>query len=182
MERMIPILQFVGFKKSGKTTVITQLINSLAEGGIQIGVIKHHGHGGTPDFFEADYVDSSQFYQRGASLTSVEGDGMIVTRTNRPERDLLEAMIQFHISLSVDLIFIEGYKKAPYPKIALVRNAEDWNELAERCERIIGVIQQHELSELESCELPIFTLEDSESYITHITEWFKNERKDNRKI
>ncbi|MBW1711675.1 MAG: molybdopterin-guanine dinucleotide biosynthesis protein MobB [Deltaproteobacteria bacterium] len=43
---MPPILAFSGFSQSGKTTLLKGVVAILAQRGIRVGVVKHHGHGG----------------------------------------------------------------------------------------------------------------------------------------
>lgn len=38
------ILQVVGFKNSGKTTMISRWVRLLKENGLTVAVVKHHGH------------------------------------------------------------------------------------------------------------------------------------------
>ena len=46
------VFQIVGFKNSGKTTLIKNLIHLLTDQQIEVAVLKHHGHGGIPDIGE----------------------------------------------------------------------------------------------------------------------------------
>ena len=43
------ILQVVGYQNSGKTSFVSELTARLSATGLRVGVIKHHGHGGTFD-------------------------------------------------------------------------------------------------------------------------------------
>ncbi len=39
------ILQIVGYKKSGKTTLMRHIVSFLKSHGYTVATIKHHGHG-----------------------------------------------------------------------------------------------------------------------------------------
>jgi len=123
----VPIIQIVGYKNSGKTTVTELLIECFKEAGFRTGAVKHHGHGGKPDRIED--TDSNKYLQAGATCSAVYGDGeWQFTVTDDIPFDL-NAMIQLQETLGATLILIEGFKKLNYPKIVLLRDEKDWNLL-----------------------------------------------------
>ncbi|MBZ5201838.1 molybdopterin-guanine dinucleotide biosynthesis protein B [Planomicrobium chinense] len=123
----VRILQVVGFKNSGKTTLMKRLIELTRTSGMKVSAIKHHGHGGRPELPPQE-TDSTQFLASGAASSLVYGDGLVQMHLEEPEADL-EKFIRFSLLANPDLILIEGFKAAPYPKIVLVRSPEDWREL-----------------------------------------------------
>ena len=115
----VPVLQIVGYKNSGKTTLACRLIRALASQGIRVGSAKHDAHQ-----FQLDDpgTDSSLHLEHGAVetvLTSSEA-----TRIMRKSVTSLEEIVH-SMHGRVDLLIAEGFKAADYPKVALIRNAEE---------------------------------------------------------
>ncbi|ETP68157.1 molybdopterin-guanine dinucleotide biosynthesis protein B [Planococcus glaciei] len=123
----VKILQIVGFKNSGKTTLMNRLIERAQTSGRKVSAIKHHGHSGIPEL-PPKGTDSTQFLASGAASSLVYGGGLVQLHLEEPEADL-EKFIRFSLLANPDLILIEGFKGAGYPKIVLVRSQEDWREL-----------------------------------------------------
>ena len=84
------IIQVIGYKNSGKTTLICDLIEKSKELGLNSATIKHHGHGGKPDVKEN--TDSYLHKKAGAVMAGVEGDGELllsITQSIWKLRDIL---------------------------------------------------------------------------------------------
>ena len=121
------ILQVVGFKNSGKTTLVLQLLKTAERLGKSAAVIKHHGHGGKLGMPPAD-TDSTRFFAAGADSSAAFGEGVIQLHMRKPSVRV-EELIGLVQNASPDLVLIEGYKDAKYDKIVLLRSEEDWTEL-----------------------------------------------------
>jgi molybdopterin-guanine dinucleotide biosynthesis protein B len=105
-----------GSKNSGKTTLIEGVLPYLAEAGLKVAVIKHHGHILDPD---VPGTDTYRFNHGGAYGTVITDDEryMLVKRARTDENDLMELFPE------ADLILLEGYKDSPWPKIEMRRDA-----------------------------------------------------------
>ncbi|WP_339309706.1 molybdopterin-guanine dinucleotide biosynthesis protein B [Paenibacillus sp. FSL k6-2145] len=127
------IIQIVGYKNTGKTTLTAALIRHFSSMGLKVAAIKHDGH----DHFEMDQegTDSYQFGESGASAVVV----MSEKRTAIMERQAtkLEDMLS-HLS-GYDWIVIEGFKDASYPKFVMVREEEDLT-LVDQLKGVVGMI------------------------------------------
>ncbi|AXI01009.1 molybdopterin-guanine dinucleotide biosynthesis protein B [Sporosarcina sp. PTS2304] len=119
-------LHVVGYKNSGKTTLITHWITLLQEWGFEVAVLKHHGHGGLPELPPA-HTDTMQFLAAGAVSTVVAGGGMIQLMQQK-ERSFQE-LKALAASNRPDVLLIEGYKQEIGEKIVLIRNEEDREQL-----------------------------------------------------
>ncbi len=132
MERQAQICVICGIKNSGKTTLIRALIGELTARGLRTAVIKHDGH----DFScDVPGTDSSLFYEAGAYGTAVfSRNRMFVHRTEtcrmgdkkedredtaKWEQEKAQELIA--LFPEADMIFIEGLKNTPLPKIEVVR-------------------------------------------------------------
>lgn len=116
-----PVLAFVAFSGTGKTTLIEQLIPLLRARGIRLGLIKHSHH-----HFDIDHPgkDSFRFRKAGAAQVMVASRKRWALITehedDRPEPSLEELLGQFdHTHL--DLILVEGFKHEALSKIELHR-------------------------------------------------------------
>ena len=117
-----PLLGFVAFSGTGKTTLLTKLIPLLKARGLHIGMIKHAHHN-----FDIDHPgkDSYELRKSGANqmlVASRKRWALIVENTeDRPEPKLDELVNHLDQS-QLDLILVEGFKHEHYPKIELHRS------------------------------------------------------------
>lgn len=160
--REVPVLQIVGYQNSGKTTVVEKLVRALAADGMQIGTVKHHGHGGEPEL--PFRKDSERHRKAGAVVSSVEGGNLLSLSSNGSWS--LQKIIELYTYFEVDIIIAEGYKKEHYPKVVMIRSEEDIS-LLERTENIIAVITWTALPKLESYKM--FHITEDEKYIDWLT-------------
>ncbi|WP_313895147.1 molybdopterin-guanine dinucleotide biosynthesis protein B [Bacillus cereus group sp. BfR-BA-01383] len=157
------ILQIVGYQNSGKTTLVEKVVHALAESEMKVATIKHHGHGGFP---EVAQKDSERHRKAGAVVSSVEGAGLLSLSSLREEWSLQE-IIRLYEFFEVDTILIEGYKKENYPKVVLLRSAED-AELLHKVENVVAVITWHDVSIKLREEYKVFHITEEDFYI----DWF----------
>ncbi len=121
IEAPCPLLGFVAFSGTGKTTLLEKLIPILKGRGLRIGLLKHGHHD-----FDIDHPgkDSYRLRQAGA------GQVMIASRKRwaminendlaLPEPDLASLLPKFDTD-TLDLLLVEGFKHERYPKIELRR-------------------------------------------------------------
>lgn len=166
----IKILQVVGFKNSGKTTLVNRLIGSARKAGKKVSAIKHHGHGGMPELPPAS-TDSMQFLDKGAASSLVYGEGMVQIHLQEQDESL-EKFIGFSLLAEPDFILIEGFKSALYPKVVLVRSPEDWQTLEGLAN--IQLVLVHKGVELENTET--VETEDQTAIDRFFTEWTEGEK------
>ncbi|WP_240374314.1 molybdopterin-guanine dinucleotide biosynthesis protein B [Bacillus piscicola] len=153
MEQHCPVIQIIGYQNSGKTTLMEKLIHKSTEHGLQTASIKHHGHGGYP---EEEWVekDSTRHNRAGAFLSSAEGDGKLYLQAYQESWTLTE-LVRIYEHFNPDVIFVEGYKQASYPKIVLLREADDVPLLRD-CSNIICVLGREDFSQ-EAGNFPFFS-------------------------
>lgn len=113
------ILQIVGFKNTGKTTLVRKMIELLKEKGLEVAVIKHHHLDGG---IMAEDSDTSRFAASGADVTILNTPGTSMRLENHVP-DLKEQIRQ--LEETVDVLLIEGYKYEAYPKIVLTYSWTD---------------------------------------------------------
>ena len=119
-------LHVVGYKNSGKTTLLERWIRVAKSHGRSVAMLKHHGHGGPIDV-SPDQTDTNRFWQAGSEATLVAGGGMTQLLLNEePTFDELKRLAAYR---EPDMLLIEGYKDKPGSKVVLVRSVEDWDTL-----------------------------------------------------
>lgn len=169
MGRHQEILQVVGYQNSGKTTLMEKLIRRATAHQLKVASIKHHGHGGIP---ETNYTkDSARHEKAGACLTSVEGDGMLRLSIQQEEWEL-EDILAIYSRFPLDYVFIEGYKKADYPKVVLLQLEEDY-KLLQSLSNIVCVLYWSTYTGEKHCDYPMFSMEEEEQYMTFLERKFK---------
>lgn len=117
----IPILGVVGPSGSGKTTLLRRLIPILAERGLRLGYLKHAHHR-----FDLDVPgkDSYEIRAAGAAQTLLASRErwalQVENRIKGSDPDLWQMLERFELD-RLDLVLVEGFKHAAYPKIEVHR-------------------------------------------------------------
>lgn len=130
------VFQIVGYRNSGKTSFVTQLITSLKAEGLRAVSIKHHGHGGKPSV--DGNKDSTRHLHAGAAAALVEGEGLLLLQAEK-QTWTLDEKIKLLRFFKPDVIIIEGYKRESFPKLVLVRERAD-KELLTICSNVKAVV------------------------------------------
>ena len=118
-----PILGFVAYSGTGKTTLLKQLIPLLKKNNTRIGMIKHAHHN-----FDIDKPgkDSYELRKAGAEqmlVASKQRWALMVETPGQDEAQLGELLQQLDTS-KLDLVLIEGFKHVDYPKIECHRPSQ----------------------------------------------------------
>lgn len=116
------ILQFIGYKNSGKTTLLDGVLQRLLELGYTVGTIKHHGH--TTPFTKPLATDGERFFNSGAAGSALisADESIVYLNTAFSVVDILG----LYESKKFDWVLIEGFKTLSYDKIVLAREDQDF--------------------------------------------------------
>lgn len=105
-----------GTKNSGKSWLISRLINEFIKEGYSVGTIKHDAHG-----YEMDHegTDSYAFYRAGAYYSAIYSKEQLSfnSRMNVSIDELLKLVPK------TDIIICEGMKDTDIPKVHIMREA-----------------------------------------------------------
>ncbi len=146
------IVSIIGHSNSGKTTLVERLIPVLRKEGLRVGILKHHGK----DFeFDVPGKDTWRHARAGADvvvLSTPFGTGVTVRVEREPA---LDTLIERYFS-GMDLVITEGYKRGPYPKIEVVRAANNKPPIPDREATWIAFVRDRHLV----TSLPVFPLDD----------------------
>lgn len=121
------IIQIVGYKNSGKTTVTSKLVQLLSVQGYRVGTIKNHGHGG--QLKKVPGTDSERHLKAGSTISTVLGEDEWLTSFSQIEDKTIDDLIRQYTLYGVDIILIEGLKQEHYPKIVLLRDETEVESL-----------------------------------------------------
>lgn len=117
------VIQIVGYKNTGKTTLICKLIERFAAAGLRVGTVKHDGHDFEPD---VPGTDSWQHRRAGAKLTAVASDDRTAFFEERGAT-LDELLLRLG---DADVVIVEGWKRERYAKVAMVQTEEQLDAVA----------------------------------------------------
>ena len=166
----VKVLQVVGFKNSGKTTLTRNLLKLAISREISVSTIKHHGHGGSLELPAAE-TDSMRLFEEGADCSIAYGGG-VVQLHQRKQEATLDELIVLASAGKPDLILVEGFKEADYEKIVLLRSAEDWLELQKLRHIVLAVTP--EMMKLD--KIPTVLQNDKEQVQSWFTNWMDGDR------
>lgn len=146
-----------GWSNSGKTTLIAALVPVLIARGITVSTIKHAGHG-----FDFDQPGKDSYRHRDAGatevlITSPERWALVHELRDTPEPPLPELLARME---PVDLVLIEGFKRAPHPKLEVWRPDNGKVPLFPDDPHIVAVACDTPPAD---CTLPILKLDDVEA-------------------
>ena len=130
----IPVVSFIGKKKSGKTTVLLGVVKELRDRGYRVAVLKHDTHG-----FDIDIpgTDSYRFKELGAEVVGVSSPWSYVWQVKTEAEPPLGELIR-QIREPVDLVITEGFKQQDAPKIEVSRRARS-ETLVSTPDELIGI-------------------------------------------
>ena len=116
----VPVIGIVGWKKSGKTTLVVGLIEEFTRRGLKVASVKHAHHN-----FQVDDqdTDSARHRRAGAAQVAVVSArrwALIGELGDEPEPDLAEVIGWLG---PCDLVIVEGYKSQSHPKLEVHRAA-----------------------------------------------------------
>lgn len=148
----------VGWKNSGKTTLMVKLIEAFAGRGLNVAAIKHAHHA-----FDVDHEgrDSFRYRAAGASTVAVSSPKRFAIMSElggRPEPSLEELLKYIG---PADLILVEGFKREKHKKLE-VRRREALNQtpLAPGDPTILAIAADFEVP---SGKLPVFGIDNVET-------------------
>ena len=97
----------IGWKNSGKTTLVSNLVSHFTKNKIKVGVIKHAHHS-----FDIDHpnTDSYKIREAGSYKTTIVSEKRLahIEEKNTSEIDLEELI---HLNKGCDILIFEGFKK-----------------------------------------------------------------------
>lgn len=132
---MKPYFSVVGRGKSGKTTLIRDLIKEMHLRGYQLAVVKHYP--GNHEGVDREGSDTALFWEEGAQAVVLSSPTRM-TLFKRTEQEWLPEEIIPLCGNNVDCIIFEGYKRMNLPKIEVWK--EENKDLGVNREQLLAII------------------------------------------
>lgn len=156
IEFPLPLLGFVAYSGTGKTTLLEQLIPELRQQGLRVGLIKHAHHE-----FDIDIPgkDSWRLRQAGATQVMVASRQRwaLITENQRPDDEpRLQELLRHLNSADLDLVLVEGFKHEAFAKIELKRGALQRPAIHPDDPHVIAVA--HDAPASYPCSLPVLDI------------------------
>jgi molybdopterin-guanine dinucleotide biosynthesis protein MobB len=131
----VHIIGIVGWKNSGKTTLIEHLIRIFIERGLTVATIKHAHHA-----FDIDHPGKDSYRHRAAGAEQViavsNARWALMRELTAEEAPDLDYFLER--SRAADLVLVEGYKGHAHAKIEVVR--DEWRSpLAGKVSDVVAV-------------------------------------------
>ena len=145
------IIGVVGWKNTGKTTLIEKLINEFNKRNFTVSTIKHSHH-----YFSVDRqgTDSYRHFNAGTKETILASEQEWIKfsrQTSNPKPNLPYLIEQIN---PVDIIIVEGFKASDHKKVEVVDNMSSRKPLYKTDTTICGlIINQHKI---QNAVLPQF--------------------------
>lgn len=117
---VVKAVAVVGYKNTGKTTLVSKLVRALKEEGYRIGTCKHDG--GHDFAIDTPGTDTWQHAQAGADATLIASRSHAALQVFYEQEPPLERWLAqlSDPSLGLDLVIVEGWKRSDLPKIVLL--------------------------------------------------------------
>ena len=149
------IYGITGWKNTGKTGLMERLVAEMTARGLRVSTVKHAHHATETD---QPGTDSYRHRQAGASqvlLSSPRRWALMQELRGAPEPPLTDLLAQL---VPVDLVLVEGYKRADHPKIETHREAAGRELLARENSTIRAVASD---VAIEGLSCPVLDLDDT---------------------
>jgi len=161
----IPVIGFAGYSGAGKTTLLVQLISLFKSRNINIGVIKHTHH-----CFEIDYPgkDSYELRKAGANQVLISSRKRWALISENESQPVLANDMQKLDICTLDIIFVEGCKAEPIPKIEIYRPSMGYPLLSNHDHTSIAIATDDK--SLVNSRLPLFELDDPAKIVDFLIE------------
>ncbi len=139
---MTPV-HIIGHPGSGKTTLVSELIDALLERNIRVGTLKHSAH---PHELDKPGKDSYKHRTAGAYPVSMVNASMAAIYLPRNNETDPGKILDTYYS-NTEIVLIEGWISGPYHKIELWRTHKERTPLFYSIYNVVGVICDEPLND-----------------------------------
>ncbi len=169
---MVPVISFIGYHNSGKTTIATKVVEILVKKGYRVAVLKSTKHrkliGDTPG------KDSYRYRESGAEAVGIVSPDEIVLFQDIDRDKLRIEFLSFLLFGDYDIVICEGFKHSNVPKIEITRKELNYPALFEKVSNVVAVVSDFPIEGIRQ-----FSFEDVEELTSFIEEEFIKKSKKN---
>ncbi len=130
------IFGIVGWKNSGKTTLIERIVREFTAQGFAVSTIKHAHHTFDIDVPGKDSYKHREAGAREVLVASAARWALVHELRGAPEPSLVELVA--HIA-PCDLILVEGFKQHDHPKIEVLRAVNRDGRIADQDQTVCAI-------------------------------------------
>ena len=154
------VFGITGWKNSGKTTLVAELVHWFCQQGISVSTIKH-AH---CDFdIDRPGTDSHKHRSAGAQQVMLANSNRWALMHELREAREMEMDELLSRMDPVDLVLVEGFKMGDQPKIQVVRPQNNTERLSDEAQPIVAIASDENVSPADyGCEGPLLPLNDIE--------------------
>lgn len=140
-----------GFKDSGKTTLVVELVREFRARGLRVATVKHAHHD-----FDVDQPGKDSYEHRAAGAQEVlvaSGRRWAHIRelADEPEPSLSELLKQLG---PADIVLVEGYKHGTHPRLELRREGAKAPPLADGGAGVVAIVADYPIGAASVPVLP----------------------------
>ena len=145
------VIGIVGWKDTGKTTLIEKLINEFNLRNLTVSTIKHSHHRVSVD---REGTDSFRHFNAGANETILASETGWIKFSRQKSKSKSNLEFLFKQIVPVDIIIVEGFKFSEHKKIEVVSSMSKKKHLFETDKTICGLV--YDRHKIQRTELPQF--------------------------
>ena len=139
-------IHIIGRKNSGKTTLISKMLQELTSRGLRVGTIKHTSHRHDP---EPEGKDSRRHREMGANPSAIISDDLVgIIRKKRAGEQVYHSLASEFSEC--DLVLVEGDHSAEARKIEVWRRDTGEELLALQTPGVEVIVSDDKIEELPS--------------------------------
>jgi molybdopterin-guanine dinucleotide biosynthesis protein B len=147
----------IGWKNSGKTTLVSKLVNYFSSLNLKVGVIKHAHHS-----FDIDHpnTDSYKIRKSGAFKTTIVSNKRLAVIEERADDNEIDLKSIIDMNKDCQILILEGFKKnndIPKIEVFLKKNKKEY--LYKNVEKVKLLVtdddKSHPLKVLSHDQIPL---------------------------
>ena len=145
------IIGVVGWKNTGKTTLIEKLISELNRRNLTVSTIKHSHHNFSVD---REGTDSFRHFNAGTKETILASEQKWIKFSRQKREAKLNLSYLLEQITPVDIVIVEGFKASDHKKVEVVDSTIDEKPLYETDKTVRGIIINQ--NKIKNAVLPQF--------------------------
>ena len=167
---MMNIFGIVGWSGSGKTDLVTRLINFFVLNSLIVSSVKHTHHQ-----FQIDKEgkDSFKHINAGSNEVIIFSKKKWAMISKLHEQDIKFEEILNKFNPKTNIILVEGLKYSNYPKIEVIRSTLNKPLLFKNDKNIEAIVYDKEFDGLENINKPYFMFNETNKIGNFIKNYFK---------
>ncbi len=168
---MVPVVAFVGYHNSGKTTFATEVVKILRSRGYKVAVLKSTKH--TNLIKDKKGKDSYRYREAGADAVGIVSPHELILFQDVERERLNLKFLSFSLFDDYDIVICEGFKGSDVPKIAVTRKEVFQEDLLRNVNGIVAVVSDFKVKGFKN-----FSIERPEEVADFLEKEFIENRED----